>query len=71
MSVHTLIGAVGVGSLAVAAGYALLGWTIGIAYFCRRTPLEVLMPSLDQKLIHLGRRTQPAAPVGAAAETTR
>ena len=55
----------------ITAAYALLGWTVVIAYFCRRTPLELLMPSLDQKLIRLGRRTQPAAPVGAAAETTR
>ena len=34
------------------AGLLLL-WTIGIAYFRRRTPLEVVMPNLDRQLVDL------------------
>ncbi|HEY7118639.1 MAG TPA: hypothetical protein VH475_18760 [Tepidisphaeraceae bacterium] len=36
----------------ITAAYALLGWTLAIAYFRRRTPLEALMPELDRKLVH-------------------
>ena len=52
----------------VTAAYALLAWTVGIAYVCRRTPLEVLMPSLDEKLVRLipGRGARPT-PVEAGA----
>ena len=54
----------------VTAAYVLLGWTVAIAYVCRRTPLEVLMPSLDEKLVRFGRRapvaSAPAEPAAAA-----
>lgn len=35
----------------IAAGYALLGWTIVIAIRQHRTPLEYPMPQLNQKLL--------------------
>ena len=36
----------------ISAAGALLAWTVAIACFQRRTPLELLMPSLDQKLVN-------------------
>jgi hypothetical protein len=43
----------------------LLIWTIGIAYWQRRTPLELLMPSLDEKFTRRG----AAAPLNAPPQT--
>lgn len=37
----------------IAAAGALLAWTILIAAFARRTPLEKLMPALDRQLVDL------------------
>jgi hypothetical protein len=37
----------------ISAAFALLGWTVAIAYFLRRTPLELIMPRLDRKLVGL------------------
>ena len=48
----------------ISAAFALLGWTIAIAVYQRRTPLELLMPSLDRKLINW-RRREPAEPAAA------
>ena len=35
----------------IGCAFALVGWTVWIAVRCRRTPLEILMPSLDQKAV--------------------
>jgi hypothetical protein len=43
------------------AAWALVGWTVAIAYVCRRTPLEVLAPRLDAQLVRLGRRSVAGA----------
>lgn len=43
-----------------AAAVVLLVWTVAIARFHRRTPLELLMPSLDQRLLNRGRTAAPA-----------
>jgi hypothetical protein len=37
----------------ITAALALLVWTVIIAWRCRRTPLEVLMPHLDRQLVRL------------------
>lgn len=37
----------------ITAGFLLIGWTIMIAARRRRTPLELLMPHLDQQLVEL------------------
>ena len=50
------------------AAWLLLAWTVGIAYVCRRTPLEALMPRLDAQLLALGRCPgESVVEVGAAA----
>ncbi len=43
----------------------LLGWTVWIGYAHRRTPLEVLMPSLDRKLTRQP-APQPTVPASTA-----
>ena len=54
----------------IAAAYGLLAWAVWIAWRNRRTPLELLMPRLDERLAGMmgrGRRAAvPAATVGAA-----
>lgn len=35
----------------IGAFFVLLGWTVAIAVWRRRTPLELLMPSLDRRLV--------------------
>ena len=47
------------------AFWALVAWTAGIAWVCRRTPLEVIAPRFDAQLLAMGRRP---AEVGAPAE---
>jgi hypothetical protein len=37
----------------ISAAFLLLLWTVGIAYYRKRTPLELLMPSLDRRLVGL------------------
>ena len=37
----------------ISAAFLLLLWTVAIAYYQKRTPLELLMPSLDRKLVGL------------------
>ncbi len=45
----------------ILAFFLLLGWTIVIAKRQRRTPLELLMPSLDRQFVDfVSRRTAPA-----------
>lgn len=50
----------------ITAGYGLVGIAIAIAIHARRTPLELLMPSLDQKLVEffrrVARRPEPSRP---------
>jgi hypothetical protein len=43
----------------ITAAFALLAWTVWIAYAKRRTPLELLMPNLDRQLVSW--RRAPAA----------
>ena len=43
----------------ITAAALLLAWTIGIAIVCKRTPLELLMPSLDAKFLGKAQRTDP------------
>ena len=38
------------------AFWTLFAWTVGIAWVCRRTPLERIAPRLDAQLLALGRR---------------
>jgi hypothetical protein len=45
----------------IVTAYALLAVTVGVAIRCKRTPLEVLMPSLDAKLVR-----RPATLIGPA-----
>ena len=51
----------------ITAAFVLLLWTVAIAYVCRRTPLELLMPSLDRRLVGLGEQSETEA-VGAVGD---
>ena len=41
----------------ITAAFVVLLWTVWIGYRKRRTPLELLMPSLDRQLVGLGNGT--------------
>ena len=41
------------------AALALLVWTLAIAVYCRRTPLEWPMPRLDGQLVELAQKLRP------------
>jgi len=44
----------------IAAAYGLLAWAVWIAWRDRRTPLELLMPRLDGRLVSMLGRGRPA-----------
>jgi hypothetical protein len=46
----------------ITAGVLLIGVTVWIARALARTPLELLMPSLDEKFVAAVRRSRPAPP---------
>ena len=47
----------------IMAAFLLLLWTVWIAYSRKRTPLELLMPSLDRRLVGLPVEAESGATV--------